>query len=172
MVCRVSADAIVLLGCRIEPRGVPSPAARRRSRTAARAFHRGVAARVITSGGRRWFGVAEATALRHELVRLGVPDSAIEEELCSLSTCENAHYAAEALKRIDRARVVVVTCDWHLPRALCCFHRAGLRARGEPAWSPPVGLGRSIRRAVRERVSLALDQLGTFGLRSREDAAW
>jgi uncharacterized SAM-binding protein YcdF (DUF218 family) len=125
-------DAVVLLGCRIGPSGRPMLAATRRAETAARAYHDGVARLIIASGGRRWGPHAEATALARELVLLGVPEAAIVTELCSLSTHENAVFSAAIMRRLGAATAAVVTCWWHLPRALANFRAAGVDAQGIP----------------------------------------
>ncbi len=153
----VPPDAIVVLGCRV------LPAARgqlhRRAEVAARAFHELHPRRVIASGGRRWQGVAEATALAEHLVALGVPRSAIVRELWSLTTVENALYTAELLRAESLANPVVVTSDWHVKRALACFDACGVRATALPAPSPDEGfLGHERRRlleAVRTWVDLS-----------------
>ncbi len=154
----VIADAIVLLGCRIEPGGRPGPAARRRAARAAAAFRDGVASWVLASGGRRWDGVPEALALRDELARLGVPESAVAVELCSLSTFENARYSAPLLRERAARRVALVTCDWHMPRALASFRVVGVDAFGLAAPSAPLAPHRALARAARERVSWLVDR--------------
>jgi uncharacterized SAM-binding protein YcdF (DUF218 family) len=125
-------DAIVLLGCRIGPSGRPMLAATQRAKTAARAYRDGVARVIVVSGGRRWGPYAEATALAEELVREGVPEAAIVPELCSLSTHENAIFSGAILRRIGARTAAVVTCWWHLPRALENFRAAGVDASGIP----------------------------------------
>jgi uncharacterized SAM-binding protein YcdF (DUF218 family) len=144
------ADAIVVLGCRVLPSGRPTAAAALRAAAAAEAFRAGAALRVVVSGGRRWGRQIEARVLREELARAGVPREAVLEELVSLSTRENAERTAELLRRRGAAAVLVVTCDWHLPRALACFERAGLRASGWPAPSPAASLGTRARRTLHE----------------------
>jgi uncharacterized SAM-binding protein YcdF (DUF218 family) len=135
----VLADAIVLLGCRLELDGEPTPVARRRVTATAEAFRQGRAPRIVTTGGRRWGPHAEARALRTLLVREGIPDSAIVEELWSLTTLENACFATELLKELTQAaagggprqpRVVLASCSWHLPRAQRCFEAAGAEVVG------------------------------------------
>jgi uncharacterized SAM-binding protein YcdF (DUF218 family) len=145
------------------PRGEPSPAARRRALAAARAYHRGAARVVIASGGRRWYGVSEAETLARELVLLSVPTSAVLLELASLSTCENARAVRDLCAPRGLSRVGVVTCDWHLPRALACFRAAGFEATGFAAPSPRPALLRRAQRRVRERVSFVLDRWATWG---------
>jgi len=127
------ADAIVVLGCQIGPSGRPAPAAARRAAMGARAFLAGVAPRVVVSGGRRWGSHIEARALRHSLVGAGVPAAAVIEELCSLSTYENAIFSAAVLGRLGARRAAVVTCPWHMARALESFRAAGVEALALPS---------------------------------------
>src|SRR5262249_32960802 len=113
-------DALVLLGCRVAPAS-RSGAAHRRALRAASAYAEGVAPLVVVSGGKRWHGVREADALRESLLRAGVPDSAIVVETRSLTTRQNARFVAELLRRRGLTRAGIVTCDWHLSRAIACF---------------------------------------------------
>jgi uncharacterized SAM-binding protein YcdF (DUF218 family) len=126
------ADAIVVLGCRIAPSGQLAPPAARRAATAARGFLGGVAPRIVVSGGRRWGAQIEARAIRGALVRAGVPEGAVVEELCSLSTHENAVFSAAVLRGLGARHAAVVTCPWHMARALENFRAAGVDARPLP----------------------------------------
>ena len=159
-------DAVVLLGCRIEPNGQPCSAGLRRAQAAADVFADSAAKWLIASGGRRWHGHAEAVALAAALEKQGVPSRRIVTELCSLSTLENARYVVESFERLDVRRAAIVTCDWHLPRALRCFHCFDVDVVGVPAQSPKRGALRSSLRALRERVSFALDRTATLGLQT------
>ena len=152
-------DAIVLLGCRIGPGGRPTTAARRRVDRAAQAWRQGGAPLVVVSGGRRWHGVYEADALRDLLVEAGVPPPCIIAERRSRCTRQNARFSAELLAGRGAARVGVVTCDWHLPRALSAFRRLGLEVTGLGAPSPPVGRWRHAVRGGRERMGSVVDRL-------------
>ena len=155
--------ALVLLGCRLEPGGALTPAARRRVETTARAFRNGEAELVLVSGGRRWYGVAEAEAFTRELELMGVPSSCVVQELRSLSTCENARNVAELLRERGLSRVGLVTCDWHMPRALESFRRAGVVAEPVRAASPELPWSGRVYRAGRERVSFVIDRFATWG---------
>jgi uncharacterized SAM-binding protein YcdF (DUF218 family) len=75
----------------------------------------------------------------------------------SLTTRGNAQGVLGLLARRKPARLAIVTCDWHLPRALRLFRRLGLTPIGVPATSPARPLAVVAARAVRERLSLALD---------------
>jgi uncharacterized SAM-binding protein YcdF (DUF218 family) len=92
---------------------------------------------VVVSGGRRWGDVVEADAMALELARRGVPEHAIVRERCSLSTRENARFTALALARRGIGRAAVVTCEWHMARALALFSRAGLEVEGIAARGGP-----------------------------------
>ena len=136
---RGDVDAIVVLGCRILTSGRLTAPAARRAATAAEAYLSGVAEIVIASGGRRWGSQIEARALQAELVRGGVPAGAIMQELWSLTTCENAIFSAALLRRIGARRAAVVTCPWHMRRALMNFREAGVDAIALPTRPPPAG---------------------------------
>ena len=76
-----------------------------------------------------------------------MPPSAIVRERCSLSTRDNARFSAALLARRGLSRAAVVTCAWHLPRALSLFSRAGIEseavaaeAPGPPSWRTRVWL--------------------------------
>ena len=153
MFAPVSFHALVLLGCRIGRNGALPGAAHRRAARAARAWHEGCAPLIVVSGGRRWGGVAEADALREHLLADGVPDQAMLLERRSRSTRENARYSADLLQARSATRIGVVSCDWHLPRAVSVFRSHGLDAVGLPAVSPPVGRLQHWYRSGRERVS-------------------
>lgn len=119
---------------------------------------------VLLSGGRTWAGQVEATAFRSWLVeRGGVPETATWIECCSLSTAENARYSARILAEQGVRRVGVVTCDWHMPRALGAFLRAGLEAVPVPAPSPQGSFLQRLARTLRERVAGPLDAWCTWG---------
>jgi uncharacterized SAM-binding protein YcdF (DUF218 family) len=143
-------DALVLLGCRVEPGRLPGPAQRRVER-AARAFREGLASRVVVSGGRRWNGLLEAEELGRALEAKGVPKTALLLETESRNTLENARRCRLLLAPLGVQRVGLVSCDFHLPRALWIFRRAGFDAEPLPAPSPPLSPGRRSLRAARER---------------------
>jgi uncharacterized SAM-binding protein YcdF (DUF218 family) len=114
---------------------------------------------VVVSGGRRWGEAVEADAMACELVARGVPSRAIVRERCSLSTRENARFTAEVLARRGTRAATLVTCSWHLPRAVALFAGAGVEVEPvaadegeEPSW--PSRLWRSVcERALTPRLS-------------------
>jgi uncharacterized SAM-binding protein YcdF (DUF218 family) len=151
------ADAIIVLGCRILPSGRPTAAAGRRIATAASAFQQGVAPIVVAAGGRRWGSLVEARVFAEELARAGVPEGAVVRELCSLTTHENAIFSAATLRRLGGSRAAVVTCPWHLPRAIADFRRAGVDAIPLPALPSESSRITAAQRWIHESVSRWLD---------------
>jgi uncharacterized SAM-binding protein YcdF (DUF218 family) len=149
--------AIVVLGCKVEPDGNPSPALERRADWGAAAFEAGLGVAVIAAGGRRWSGHAEAAVVARRLAERGVPSAAIFPELSSMTTAENALFTVELAKGLGLTRLVLVTCSFHLPRALGCFRASGANATGFGAPSPPSALAVSLWRRVHERCAEALD---------------
>ncbi|MEI9937207.1 MAG: YdcF family protein [Pseudomonadota bacterium] len=155
--------SLVLLGCRVVGPSTLSPPARRRALHAARALHSGLTRHILACGGKAWNGVRETDALCAFLIEHGVPEAALERESNSHSTLQNAHYAAALLLPRGQRRIWLVTCDWHMPRALRCFEGAGFQAEPLPALSPPISVGADLVRSARERVCVALDSLLTRG---------
>ena len=123
---------------------------------AARAHERTL---VVCCGGRRWEGGVEADVMGRELVLQGVPAQAIVRERCSLSTRENARFAREALARRSREHepIVLVTSDWHMPRASALFRAAGFVVEPVPTTQPSVAWRARMWRSARERAAWWLD---------------
>lgn len=113
-------DAIVVLGCPVRADGLPSPALDRRVRGGVELYERGVASVIVMTGGPGRHGV-EAHAMRDLAVELGVPQDAIRVEDASRTTAENASMTAARAAEWGLDRVVVVSDQFHLPRARSLF---------------------------------------------------
>lgn len=133
----------------------------RRAEAAAAAYRDRSAAAVVACGGRSWRGRVEADELARLLVLGGVPAESVIRERCSLDTRDNARFAAVLLRRRDVARVVLVTCTWHLPRATALFEAAGLEVEGLGVDPPPSSRLQRFYWRHRERVSRWKDALRT-----------
>jgi len=155
--------SLVLLGCRVVGPAALSPTSARRAERALRAFREGISEHVLTCGGKAWRGVREADALGAYLVERGVPAHAIERELWSRSTRQNARFAAQLLLPRGVRKIGLVTCDWHMARAIRSFEGAGFEVEPLPAFTPAVTVAAELKRELRERVALAVDALVTRG---------
>lgn len=130
-------SAIVLLGCSVRfDSGVarPSAALRRRIERAVSLYmDRGQNDCVVVSGGKRWGRFVEADVMADECVSRGVSPDHIVRERCSISTKENAKYVAEILHRKQIPHTWLVTCDWHMARAMGHFRENDVFATPFPA---------------------------------------
>jgi uncharacterized SAM-binding protein YcdF (DUF218 family) len=172
-------DAIVVLGGGISPAvppDFPDPDltdAADRVWYAARLYHRGIAPRIIVSGGSLLDGpsnpaTSEAEAMRRFLVDLGVPSSAVVSEGDSRNTRENVH---NVRRIVGDAPVLLITSAGHMPRALRLARQAGLNVTGSPIdwsapasarpvwdnWLPNMGSMGSSNGALHEYIALFLD---------------
>ncbi len=140
-------DAIVVLGGGIAPAVppyVPEPdltESADRIWQAARLYHRGMAPRIVVSGGAmlaRNGGpkmMSEAEAMRIFLTDLGVPAQAVVTEDVALNTIENIRHVRTLMKD---GHVALVTSASHMPRALRLARLAGLDASAFPTdWYRP-----------------------------------
>lgn len=154
-----SVDAIVVLGARIEADGSPGAALARRLTSATNVFERGLAPTILVSGGARWHGHIEAIAMRRFLIELGVPDDAVLIEPLARSTAENAFFCARVARSQGWRSLAVVSCPWHLPRALRNFERCGIPAVPIAAEAGPANRGHTILRDAKERTCTFLDAI-------------
>ncbi len=124
------ADAAVVLGAAIGPRGEPSLQGEERARVGAELYFRGLAPVVCAVGGHcppgHRHGRAEAEGMGRWLLDLGVPPAALRVDRLSYDTASNAARAAALLLPEGRRRVWLVTQPFHLRRARLWFRRAGL----------------------------------------------
>lgn len=149
--------AIVVLGSKVFPSGDLTSALQRRADRAAEAFHAGVAPVVVVSGGRRWGAQVEALCLREALARAGVPRASVLPELFSFTTYENAIFTAVLLRERGIEEAAIVTCSWHMPRAMENFESTGLRALALPSRDVPAATFTRLRRACGEAMSRWFD---------------
>jgi uncharacterized SAM-binding protein YcdF (DUF218 family) len=158
------ADVLVVLGCRHGPKGALRGAVLARVERALEAWRGGLAPGFIVSGGRRWHGLTEAHAMRGFLAEAGVPSANVLCDHCSLSTAENAYYSVRLAREHKFRRLLIVTQDWHLPRALRAFRRAGAsEASGLAAPSPWVPFTERAHRHIREACAGVLDHWAVWG---------
>jgi uncharacterized SAM-binding protein YcdF (DUF218 family) len=126
---KVEADAIVVLGCRVDAAGSPTQRMHRRVMLGVALYRDGTAPLIVLSGGGPG-PVAEAAAMHDLALDAGVPAAALLVEPDSRDTLDNAINTARLLKAAGKSRIVLVTDRLHLPRAALLFRRAGLDIAG------------------------------------------
>lgn len=120
-------DWIVVLGA-AQYNGVPSPIFRGRLEAALLLYQEGVAPRIAVTGGRQpGDAFSEGGAGCWFLRSRGVPEAALTCEQGSHNTYQNL---ANIKEIIGADRVLIVTDEPHLPRALILAHQLGYTAEG------------------------------------------
>jgi uncharacterized SAM-binding protein YcdF (DUF218 family) len=137
-----AADAIVVLGA-AQYAGRPSPVLQARLDHAVTLWRRGLAPRLILTGGT---GVgdttSEAAVSRRYVIRRGVPDSAIVLENRGRTTSESMRAVADLLGA-TRRRVVLVSDPFHSLRLGIIARRLGLQPYTSPTRTSPIARSRS-----------------------------
>jgi uncharacterized SAM-binding protein YcdF (DUF218 family) len=123
-------DVLIVLGGSMLDYGTIGGSSYWRGVYAARAWKEGGFREVLVSGGDQE-GSNVAEAVRHFLVCSGVPPEAIRLEPASGSTHENAVFTAQLLRGTP-GRMVLLTSDYHVFRAVRSFEKAGLHVQSWP----------------------------------------
>lgn len=132
------ADAIVVFGA-AQYAGRPSPVLEARLEHALALHRRGIASRLILTGGKQVGDqYSEAEAAARWMRRRGVRPSAILTESSSRSTSEQMHAVARIARRRGLDTLVLVSDPWHMLRLELTAWRVGLAAYGSPTRTSPI----------------------------------
>lgn len=153
-----TAQAIVVLGA-AQYDGRPSPVLAARLDHAIDLYERGIAPKIITTGGSRpGDRFTEASAGASYLIRHGVPASALELEVQGESSWESLAAAARFLRRENITEVVLVSSPWHALRTVEIAGEVGLEG-----WSSPAPERESVSKRLyhlsRETVAVAVGRI-------------
>lgn len=131
------ADAIVVLGA-AQYNGRPSPVLRERLNHAANLWQRGLAPRIVLTGGiGEGDTVSEAVVAQRYLASArNVPDSVMTAVATGRSSEASLRAVAATLQRPER--VIVVSDGFHLLRLGIIARRLGLTPLGSPAPDSPI----------------------------------
>lgn len=147
---RTHFDALIVLGSPADAEGNPTPEQLARVTEAVREYKRGVASRLIVTGGATRYGYVEAQVMARTAEALGVPASSIFSEPEALDTIHNACYSARIMQAHGGRSAEVVSSDSHLPRAELIFSREPLewRTHAAPSLEPESVLGSNAHQAL------------------------
>ena len=126
-------DAIIVLGYPADSDGNPTPELQSRVAEGVREYERGVAPRLILSGGAAYNHFVEAQVMARTAQAQGIPASAIFLEPQAMDTIQNACYSARIMKAHSWRSAEVVSGAPHLPRAGLIFSRLPLEWRTHAA---------------------------------------
>jgi len=124
---RQNFDAILVLGTPADSDGNPSPELLDRVTEGVHEYQRGVAPRIIVTGGAAHNRFTEARVMARVAQAQGVPAAQIIEEPQALDTIQNACYSSHILASHGWHSVEVITSSYHLPRAAMIVSRLSSR---------------------------------------------
>ncbi|MBV6395322.1 MAG: hypothetical protein HFACDABA_00897 [Anaerolineales bacterium] len=145
--------AAIVFGAGLWRDGSPTPVLQDRVRTAANLYFAGKVEKLLMSGDNRFVEYNEPEAMRQFALSLGVPEEDIVLDYAGRRTYDTC-YRAREIFRLDS--VILVTQDFHLPRALYLCNMLGVEAVGVPA---DIQYYRKISRAIWH----LRETLATFG---------
>jgi len=125
-----NSQVILVLGASLKPDGTPSDELTDRLVTGVKLYKDGKAPRVLVTGDDGKFHTNEVAAMRQYLVDRGVSSTDILVDGQGYRTYESCARAVE-IYHIQKA--IVVTQNFHLPRALYLCNALGMDAVGTPA---------------------------------------
>lgn len=123
-------DAIVVLGCGLRPDGTPAGRLEDRLLCAVDLYRRGLADVILMSGDSEHATYDETGAMKAFAQAQGIPAEAIMTDPYGLSTYDSMWRAAHVF---GFSRILVVTQEYHLYRALYIARHFSLDADGVPA---------------------------------------
>jgi uncharacterized SAM-binding protein YcdF (DUF218 family) len=129
-------DVIIVLGNPADSDGNPTPTQLARVTEGVHEYERGVAPRLILTGGAVYNQYVEARVMARTAMAQGIPEAAIFIEPEARNTVENLCYAARIMREHGWRSAEVVSSGYHLPRAALILGNLGLEWRTHAA--PPV----------------------------------
>lgn len=150
------ADAIIVLGSKVDPGGRPGPSLAARIQHAIALYQAGYAPYMIFSGGVGDNPPSEAEAMRRAASSAGVPDSAMILEDQSHSTEENLANVKALMDARGLKSAIIVSDPFHLYRSEIIARDLGIDAYGSGASNSPAytNLGWRIWYTARESIAL------------------
>jgi len=124
------ADCALVLGAGVAEDGTPSWVLHDRLAAGLALYRAGRVRRILVSGDHRTPSYDEPNAMRSWLEARGVPPSAIFMDHAGVDTYSSVWRARHVF---GAERVVIVTQQFHLPRALWVARSLGMAAEGAPA---------------------------------------
>jgi uncharacterized SAM-binding protein YcdF (DUF218 family) len=154
------ADAIIVLGA-AEYRGKPSPVLEARLNHALFLYLKGLAPRIITTGGAGGDPVfTEGSVGRTYLTARGVPPEAIVVEREGESTAQSVAAVVEIMRRMNLKSAIVVSDGYHIFRVKKMLESSGMKVYGSPRPSIPPGEWRARWQDLRQAVGYLLWRVG------------
>ncbi len=120
-------DCIIVLGCLVKEDGMPSDMLRDRLERGVALYAEGAAPKILMSGDHGREDYDEVNAMKQYAMDAGVPSEDIFMDHAGFSTYETMYRAKEIF---GAERVLVVTQEYHLYRAVYIAQQLGMQADG------------------------------------------
>ncbi len=123
-------DCILVLGCRVYDNGSPSAMLEDRLKRGVALYNLGAAPKLLMSGDHGRENYDEVDAMKHYAVDAGIASEDVFMDHAGFSTYETMYRAKEVF---GAKKVLIVTQEYHLYRALYVAQALGLEAYGVSA---------------------------------------
>jgi SanA protein len=120
----------IVFGAGLLRDGSPTPVLRDRVSAAAQLYFAGKVEKLLMSGDNRFEYYDEPSAMRDYAIQLGVPAEAIVRDFAGRRTYDTCYRARDIFK-VEQA--ILVTQQFHLPRALYLCNTLGVESVGVPS---------------------------------------
>ncbi|MFZ1012117.1 MAG: YdcF family protein [Terracidiphilus sp.] len=135
-------DVIIVLGDRADSDGNPTPRMLSRVTEAVQEYERGVAPRLILTGGRTRGAFDEAQVMARVAEADGIPRSAIVLEPDAMDTIQNACFSERIMRAHGWVSAEIISNAFHVQRAAMIFGKLPIKWRTHVA--PPLEPGSPI----------------------------
>ena len=130
-------DTIIVLGAQVKADGTPSVALERRLTAALEEYQKQPMLMIVCGAQGSDEPRAEGDVMRDWLIAHGVAAADIEAETDSFNTRQNLGYAQSIMDDRRLTAALIVTSDYHVPRALALCKQVGIIACGKGSPSKP-----------------------------------
>lgn len=120
-------DCILVLGCKVNSNGVPSAMLEDRLRRGVELFDADVAPKLLMSGDHGTMTYNEVQSMKQYAIDHGIASSDVFMDHAGFSTYESIYRARDVFQA---KKIVIVTQEYHLHRALYIANALGIEAYG------------------------------------------
>lgn len=120
-------DCIIVLGCLVKNSGAPSDMLADRLERGIDLYKKGAAPKIIMSGDHGRTNYDEVNTMKQFAIDAGIPSSDVFMDHAGFSTYESIYRAKEIF---EADKIIIVTQEYHLYRALYIAEKLGIEAYG------------------------------------------
>ena len=124
-------DVIVVLGAQVQPNGEPSVQLDWRLNTALEMYNASPCPVIVCGAQGADEPRPEADVMRDLLIADGIPEASVYADPVSRNTYENIENAMNVMDGLGLSKPLIITSDYHLPRAMAIAEMKGLAPQGK-----------------------------------------